>query len=80
MKDEVGIVVWPQAIRCSTYQEEINMRLNPPRQVTWLLALALGAVGVAGAAVSIPIVSANAIWFVVAGLVLMLLATLLKGL
>jgi hypothetical protein len=56
------------------------MRLSAPKQVTWIIALILGVLGVVGAFVVIPLVSTYAFWVVVAGLALLLLATLLKGL
>jgi hypothetical protein len=56
------------------------MRLSAPKQVTWIIALILGVLGVVGTFVVIPFVSMYAFWVVVVGLVLLLLATLLKGL
>jgi len=56
------------------------MRLNSPKQITWIISLILGIVGIVGYFVTIPFVTVYAFWFVVVGLVLMLLATALKGL
>jgi len=56
------------------------MRLNAPKQVTWIIALILGILGILGVLVTIPVVTDLAFWLVVLGLALMLLATLLEGL
>ncbi len=56
------------------------MRLNAPRQVTWIIALILGILGLIGAVVTIPVLTDLAFWLVLVGLALMLLATLLEGL
>jgi threonine/homoserine/homoserine lactone efflux protein len=56
------------------------MNLSAPKQTTWWLAFVLGVVGIAGHYVSLPIISAVDFWFVVAGFVLLTLATLLKNL
>lgn len=56
------------------------MKLSPPKNVTWWVAVVLGVLGVLGTQISIPVVSANNFWFVVAGFVLLALGTLLKGL
>lgn len=56
------------------------MRLSAPKKVTWIVAVVLGALGVLGVFAAIPVVSANAFWFVVVGFVLLALATLLGGL
>ncbi|HSJ53775.1 MAG TPA: hypothetical protein VLC52_08490 [Anaerolineae bacterium] len=56
------------------------MRLNAPRQVTWIIALILGILGILGFLVTIPVITDLAFWLVVLGLALMLLATLLEGL
>ncbi|MDD3827005.1 MAG: hypothetical protein GX597_04530 [Anaerolineaceae bacterium] len=56
------------------------MRLNAPRQVTWIIALILGILGLIGAVVTIAVLTDLAFWLVLVGLALMLLATLLEGL
>jgi hypothetical protein len=60
--------------------QEENMRLSAPKQVTWIIALILGIVGILGALVTIPVISSLAFWIVVVALALMLLATYLEGL
>lgn len=57
------------------------MKLSAPKTVVWVIALIVGGLGIlAGLGVAIPVVSAHAFWFVVVAFVLLLLATLLKGL
>ena len=56
------------------------MKLSAPKNVTWWVAVVVGVLGILGTLVSIPLVSANAFWFVFVGFVLLALATLLKGL
>lgn len=56
------------------------MKLNAPKQITWIIALVLGVVGIVGYLVTIPVLSVAAFWIVLAALVLMLLATLIEGL
>lgn len=56
------------------------MRLTPPKKVVWWISVILGALGILGTLVSIPVISGIAFWLVAAGLVLLVLATALKGL
>ena len=55
------------------------MRLSAPKKNTWWIAVVLGVLGILGNFVAIPFVSGLAFWFVVAGFVLLALATYLKG-
>ena len=55
------------------------MKLNAPKQNVWLIAVIVGVVGVVGQFVAIPFVSGYAFWLVTAGLVVLALSTLLKG-
>lgn len=54
--------------------------MNAPRKFTWLIAVILGALGIAGRFVSIPVVSGYTFWLVAAAFVLLALASLIKGL
>ncbi len=56
------------------------MKLTPPKVITFWIAVILGVLGFVGALVTIPLVSANAIWFIFAGFVLLVLGLLVKGL
>jgi heme A synthase len=56
------------------------MRLSAPKQVTWIIAVILGIVGVVGMLGTFPVIAGFAFWLVVAGWVLLVLATLLEGL
>ena len=51
------------------------MKLSPPKSITWRIALVLGMLGVLGCAGNVSSLSQYAFWPVVAGLVLMLVAT-----
>lgn len=54
--------------------------MNAPKKLTWVIALIVGGVGIASKFIAIPFVTANAFWFVAAAFVLLLLASLFKGL
>ena len=57
------------------------MRLSPPKQITWIIALILGVVGILANLASIPAITpATGFWLVVAGWVLLLIATITHGL
>jgi len=56
------------------------MRLTPPKNITWWIALALLVLGLLGALGVIGALSAYTVWFYGIGLALMLVATLVKGL
>jgi hypothetical protein len=55
------------------------MGLSAPKQVTWIIALILGIVGIVGQ-VAIPALSGYGIWILAVGWVLLILATLFEGL
>ena len=55
------------------------MSLSAPKQLTWLISLILGIIGVVGYLVVIPVVTGLAFWIVVVALLLLLIATLLPG-
>lgn len=56
------------------------MKLNPPKQITWWISLALGVIGLVAKLVTIPVLSGLAFWLVLVGLVLLVLANVLTGL
>lgn len=56
------------------------MKLSAPQQVTWWIALIVGVIGIIANLVTIPVLSPIAFWLVVAAFVLLLVATLIKGL
>jgi hypothetical protein len=56
------------------------MRLSRPKNVTWWIAVILGAAGVLGKLGVIPVLGSAAFWLVFAGFLLLVLATLFKGL
>jgi hypothetical protein len=60
--------------------QEETMKLSAPKQVTWIIALILGIVGLLGELVTIPVISGLAFWIVVVALALLLLATYMEGL
>jgi len=55
------------------------MKPSAPKVITWWIAFVLGMLGLLGAG-NVSGLSAYSFWFVFAGLVLMLVATLVKGL
>lgn len=56
------------------------MKLSAPKQITWIVAVVLGILGLLGALITIPFLSTFAFWFVFVALVLMLVATFIEGL
>lgn len=56
------------------------MKLNKPKNITFLIAIIIAVLGLIGHFASIPFVSANDFWFVVVGFVLLALGNLVKGL
>lgn len=56
------------------------MKLNAPKQISWLIALVLGILGLLGALFTIPFLTNFAFWFVFVALLLLLLATFFEGL
>lgn len=56
------------------------MKLSEPKVITFWIAVILGALGIIANLVTIPVLSGIAFWLVVAGLVVLVLGNLLKGL
>ena len=56
------------------------MKLSAPKTITWWIALVLGVLGILGTFITLPLVSANAFWFVAVAFILLILATYLKDL
>jgi len=56
------------------------MKLTPPKVITWWIAFALLVLGLLGTLGVIAALSAYVIWFFGIGLVLLLVACLVKGL
>ena len=56
------------------------MRLTRPKVITWWIAVVLGVLGFLGHYGILAALAGYAFWLVTAGLILLVLATLLKGL
>ena len=57
------------------------MRLSAPKQITWIIALILGIVGILATLVTLPVITpALGFWLVVAAWALLLIATITHGL
>jgi len=57
------------------------MKLSAPKQITWIIALILGVVGILASLVAIPVVTPEiGYWLLVVGWVLLLIATITHGL
>lgn len=56
------------------------MKLSAPKVITWWIAVILGALGLLGHLGTVAGLSAYSFWLVTAGLVLLVLATLVKDL
>jgi len=58
-----------------------QMRLSSPRQITWIIALILGVVGILANLASIPVITpALGFWLVVVAWALLLIASVASGL
>lgn len=55
------------------------MKLSPPTQVVWIIALILGLLGLLGALGVIAAIAGYAFWLVVAAWALLLIATIMRG-
>ena len=55
------------------------MQLSAPKQITFLIALLLGLLGIIGKFVAIPFVSTYAFWFLVIAFLLLVIANLIEG-
>lgn len=61
--------------------EEKVMRLSAPKQITWVIAVILGVLGVIGGLVeTLPILGEYGGWLVFAGFALLAIATMVDGL
>ena len=56
------------------------MKLSAPKQITWIIALVLGVLGLIGALFTVPFLTTYAFWFVFVAFVLLLVATFIDGL
>lgn len=56
------------------------MKTNAPKQVTWLIALIVGLLGLIGHFVNIPYVTEYQYWLVVIAWAILVLANMMKGL
>jgi hypothetical protein len=58
----------------------MKLKLSAPKQITWLIAVILGVIGLLAQLVTIPVLSSLAFWIVLVALILMLVATFISGL
>ena len=56
------------------------MKLSAPQVITWWIALIVGVIGIIAYLVTIPVLTGIAFWLVAIAFVLLLVATLIKGL
>jgi protein-S-isoprenylcysteine O-methyltransferase Ste14 len=57
------------------------MKLSAPMQITWIIALILGVVGILANLTTIPVITpAIGFWLVVVGWALLLIASITRGL
>jgi len=56
------------------------MKLSAPTQIVWIISVILGVLGIIGHFVTIGIVTTLSFWLLLAGFVLLAIATLFKGL
>ena len=58
----------------------MSVKLSAPKVITWVIAVIIGVVGIVAHLGIIPVLSGYAFWLVAAAFVLLVLATLLRGL
>jgi predicted lysophospholipase L1 biosynthesis ABC-type transport system permease subunit len=57
------------------------VKLSAPKQITWIIAVIFGRVGILATLVTLPVITpALGFWPVVVGLALLLIATVTRGL
>jgi hypothetical protein len=56
------------------------VKTSAPKQITWIIAIIVGLLGIIGHFVAIPFASMNSFWLVTVGFILLALGTLLKDL
>lgn len=56
------------------------MKLSPPKQITWFIALALAVLALLGSTGTIAALSQYSFWLALLAAALLLLATIVKGL
>jgi hypothetical protein len=56
------------------------MKLSPPKQITWIIALILAIAALIGQIGNIAVLSPYAFWLALISAALMLIATIVKGL
>jgi hypothetical protein len=56
------------------------MKTNAPKKITWIIAVVLGVVGIAGRVVPIGEIAPHAFWLVTASFVTLALGSVLKDL
>ena len=57
-----------------------KFHVNAPKRITFWISLVLGLLGIIGTVVTIPFVSAYAVWILAAGWLLLTLGCFVKGL
>jgi type IV secretory pathway TrbD component len=70
-------------LKAKRFPKEVEMNLSAPKMITWLVALVVGVVGILIHVGSITIVAVPfglGFWLVAVAFVLLLVATLMKGL
>ncbi len=55
------------------------MKLTAPKQMTFIVAVILAALGLLGALITIPVLTDLAVWLVLVGFIVLALGVLLEG-
>lgn len=58
----------------------MNLNLSAPKNVTWLIAIVLGVLGLLGSFMTIPVISGLSLWLLLLGFALLAVATMIDGL
>jgi hypothetical protein len=65
---------------CVQNKKGIEMRLTPPKNITFWVAVILVVLGILGKITTIPVLTPYSWWFVLVGFIVLMLGNLVKGL
>jgi hypothetical protein len=61
-------------------KKEMQMNLSAPKNLTWIIAVVLGVLGLLGNFVTLPVIGGFSFWLVFLGFAVLAVATFVEGL